>query len=132
MARRAAAPLPRLGPFLGAPSEIGALLSSLAAAVWLRQRDLPYWPMPVACAGYAAMIAVFFVFNQPVNAAVSSWTPQTLPTDWPSYRLRWEAGHATAAILALASVAALARGWRQAIRSSAAKPLAEKRSRNDA
>jgi hypothetical protein len=52
------------------------------------------------------MIAVFFAFNAPVNAAVNGWTVATLPPDWPDYRLRWETGHAIAAALALVALGA--------------------------
>jgi hypothetical protein len=61
------------------------------------------------------MIAAFFILNDPVNAAVSRWTAATLPEDWPAYRLRWEAGHALAALLSviglLAAVCAALLAW---------------------
>jgi hypothetical protein len=55
------------------------------------------------------MIAVFFVFNAPVNAAVDTWTPATLPADWPAYRLRWEIGHVLAALFSFVGLMALVR-----------------------
>jgi hypothetical protein len=97
------------GPFLGGPVEIGALLTSLALLALHRRTDRNLWPMLLAAVCYAGMIIVFFVFNTPVNAAVSNWTGATLPTDWPSFRLRWEIGHAAAALLSLVALAALIR-----------------------
>jgi hypothetical protein len=48
-----------------------------------------------------------FFLNLPVNTAVASWTPTTLPSNWMTYRLRWEAGHAIAALLAIISLTTL-------------------------
>lgn len=50
---------------------------------------------------YAAMLASFFLFNDPVNEALNRWTPTMMPANWPDYRLRWEIGHAIAAVLAV-------------------------------
>jgi hypothetical protein len=58
------------------------------------------------------MIVVFFVFNNPVNRAVNGWTTATLPSDWPDYRLRWETGHALAALLAVVGLATTALSWK--------------------
>jgi hypothetical protein len=97
------------GPFLGGPAEIGALATSLVLLV-ARRADAKCWrPTLIAAMAYAAMIATFFVFNAPVNGAVREWTPASLPNDWPAYRLRWEAGHAIAAVLSVAGLIALLR-----------------------
>jgi hypothetical protein len=99
------------GPFYGAPVEIGALATSVALLV-LRRHDAAALRLAlVAAIAYAGMIAVFFAFNAPVNAALDGWTAATLPTNWPSYRLRWEAGHALAALLSVVGLVAAARGW---------------------
>ena len=55
------------------------------------------------------MLAVFFLFNAPVNAAFAGWTTETLPADWPDYRLQWELGHAIAFVLALTAFCTLLR-----------------------
>jgi hypothetical protein len=95
------------GPFLGGPTEIGALLTSLWL-IYLRQRSSAVlWATVLAGGGYAGMLVAFFLFNEPVNVAVLAWTPTSLPTDWTSYRARWEAGHAIAAMLSVMSLAAL-------------------------
>ena len=97
------------GPFLGAPTEIAALTitAALLAIGWrdvARRRALL-----VAAIAYVSMIVVFFVFNAPINAAVDAWTPASLPPDWPSYRLRWEIGHALAALFSFVGLIALVR-----------------------
>jgi len=87
------------GPFIGAPTEIGGLVLSLicfASAPTRRARAL--WIAAAAC--YGVMLIAFFVFNGPVNAAIASWTAATLPADWPTYRVKWEAGHAIAFVFA--------------------------------
>jgi hypothetical protein len=89
------------GPFLGGPAEIGALITTLGllAIHWHDRRIRRF--LLVAAIVYAGMIAVFFVFNNPVNQAVNTWTATTLPANWSRYRLRWETGHAIAAGLAM-------------------------------
>ncbi len=99
------------GPVIGAPVEIGALVISLALAVLSRRTPRVTRPAVVAVAAYAGMIAAFFLFNAPVNAVVDQLTATTLPASWPALRLRWEAGHAISAALAVIGLAAAARAW---------------------
>ena len=100
------------GPLLGAPTEIGGLVTS-AALAWVRRRQRFGLSMTlIACLGYAGMLVSFFVLNSPVNFAVSSWTPTTMPPDWPEYRLRWELGHATSCLLSVVSLPSLLTAYR--------------------
>jgi hypothetical protein len=90
------------------PVEIAALALTgvLLAVTWpTGARRISF----LAFACYAAMIAVFFLFNAPVNEALNGWTAATLPTNWSTYRLRWEIGHAFAAALAVIAFVALMR-----------------------
>jgi hypothetical protein len=64
------------------------------------------WALLVAAIVHIGMMMVSFVFNAPVNAAVDAWMPASLSTDWPSYRLRWEMGHALAALFPLSAIRA--------------------------
>ena len=64
-----------------------------------------------AALAYAGMIVTFFVFNDPINAALNAWTPSTIPPDWQSFRLRWEIGHALAAMLSLGAIVSLICAW---------------------
>jgi len=95
------------GPLLGGPAEVGALTTSLLLAVRQRRNREVLRPTLVAVFGYAAMLVGFFVFNRPVNQAVTGWTPASLPADWTTYRLHWEIGHALAALLSAISLAAV-------------------------
>jgi hypothetical protein len=95
------------GPFLGGPTEIGALLTSIWLVYFRRRSSTVLAATALASAGYAGMLAAFFLLNKPVNVAIVSWTPTSLPLDWAAYRARWEAGHAIAALLSVVSLAAL-------------------------
>ena len=57
----------------------------------------------------AHVLAAFLLVVRPVNQAFAAWTPQTLPMDWPRYRLQWELGHAGRAVLGAISLASLIR-----------------------
>jgi Domain of unknown function (DUF1772) len=97
------------GPFLGGPTEIGALAIALLLLVRRRRHGGTRRFTILAAAAYAGMLAVFVVFNDPVNAALNAWTPATLPPNWAHYRLRWEAGHALAALFSLFGLLAVIR-----------------------
>jgi hypothetical protein len=95
------------GPVIGGPAEIGALATSVLVA--RRRNAKTRWLTLIAALSYAAMIATFFMLNAPVNEAVRGWTPASLPSDWPAYRLRWELGHSIAAVMSVVGLAALLR-----------------------
>ena len=97
------------GPFLGAPAEIGALATTLTLLVVGRANGGTQLLRVIAAMAYAAMLVAFFVFNAPVNEALNGWTSATLPSDWAAYRLRWEAGHALAALMSVVGLIALIR-----------------------
>jgi hypothetical protein len=99
------------GPVLGGPAEIGALLTAAALLFVRRSNSRTRQLTAIATAAYGAMIVAFFVFNAPVNEAVRGWTPTMLPNDWPAYRLRWETGHALAAVLAVVGLVAMIRAY---------------------
>jgi hypothetical protein len=99
------------GPFLGGPAEIGALITT-SAVLYVRRSDSRTRQLTaIATMAYGAMLVAFFVFNAPVNEAVRGWAPTTLPSDWPAYRVRWEAGHALAALMAVVGLVAMIRAY---------------------
>lgn len=101
------------------PVEIAAFLSSLIllAMLWRALGERRVYLIATLC--YAAMLADFFLFNAPVNAALNQWTATTLPADWPQYRLRWEIGHAlTAAFSVIAYVVLVRHRIREGARSA--------------
>jgi hypothetical protein len=108
------------GPIIGAPTEIGGLLVNLALALRGRRHGAARRACALAACAYAGMIAAFFRFNAPVNAAVNGWTAATLPSDWPAYRWRWEIGHAIAALLGAIALAAVIRASLAEARRAAA------------
>ena len=98
------------GPLIGAPTEIGGLIINLVLLAANRRRARPALLFGLAGVAYGAMLLSFFLLNAPVNEAVNQWTPETLPTDWANYRLRWETGHALAALFALLALVATLSG----------------------
>ena len=95
------------GPVIGAPTEICGLIISLVLLAANRRRQRLALLFGLAAVFYFGMLLTFFLLNAPVNEAVNTWTPATLPADWASYRLRWETGHALAAMFALLGLAAV-------------------------
>jgi hypothetical protein len=95
------------GPVFGAV-EILALVTTVALIIAARDPNARR-AFIIAAICYAGMLACFFIFNGPVNAAVNGWTADTLPSDWSDYRLRWETGHALAAVFSLIAFATLLR-----------------------
>lgn len=95
------------GPFLAGPAEIGALATTLALLVVRRANGGTLLLTVLAAMTYVVMLVVFFVFNAPVNEVLNGWTSATLPSDWATYRLRWEAGHALAALMSVVGLVVL-------------------------
>jgi hypothetical protein len=100
------------GPILAGPAEIGAFASTLFLAHLRRRGGRVLLLTVIGRVGYAGMLAAFVVLNAPVNVAVSLWTSLTIPSDWTSYRIRWETGHGIAAVLSVISWAVLAWAYR--------------------
>jgi len=96
------------GPVIG-PFEIVAVLATWGLAYFTRRRQPAFALTLTAALCLIAMIAVFTLFNAPVNAAFAGWTAQTLPADWPDYRRQWELGHAISFGLALIAFCTLTR-----------------------
>ena len=94
---------------------VGAIIEVTAiATTWIVLWQLRGWKLArvltlgAALCGTAAF-AVWFAYVDPVNNALLTWTPKTLPTNWTFYRDQWEAGHAmNAALFALAFSALVA------------------------
>jgi hypothetical protein len=95
---------------VGAVIEVLAILLTWAVTAQVRRRG-PAFAWTIA-AGFCVTtgLAVWFAMVAPVNAALSGWTPATLPPDWSSYRDRWEIGHAIHAALYLLGFTALVIG----------------------
>lgn len=83
----------------------------LAAAVaWFTTRTRP-GRRPVILAAVAlvaivAMVITTLTINAPVNFAIDGWDPTAPPTDWLTWRRRWEIGHAVRTYVGLLGLAA--------------------------
>src|SRR5439155_1380678 len=75
------------GAILG-PFEVGAVVSTWALVPLARGRRGLLLTLTAAVL-LTAVLAAFFALVRPINVAVAAWTPQTLPADWPAYRLQW-------------------------------------------
>jgi hypothetical protein len=50
---------------------------------------------------------IFWIWIAPVNAAMASLTPETLPADWMNLRKQWELTHAARALLEIIALGAV-------------------------
>src|SRR5262249_34173159 len=98
------------GPVIGGPNQVGPPAATVGLLLLLRGRRETGLLTLAAALAYCGMIVTFFVFNNPVNSAVNTWTPASYPSDWQSYRARWETGH-VAALLSLFALGVLLRAW---------------------
>ncbi len=77
---------------------ITSILAAAMLAFLVRKRKSAFrWTLAAAVCTSAGLGA-WFLLVAPMNAALSGWTPETLPGDWAGYRDRWEAGHAIHAV----------------------------------
>ncbi|MGN6517578.1 MAG: anthrone oxygenase family protein [Rhizomicrobium sp.] len=95
------------------PVEILSLLAALGLLAMTRDNRALRNFYLVSSLCYAGMLASFFIFNAPVNAALNTWTANSLPPDWGDFRLRWETGHAITAALSLIGFVAQLRAWKR-------------------
>ena len=55
-----------------------------------------------------AFAGIWLGFIAPINRVFATWTPETAPADWATYRDRWETWHAVIAALKLGAFVSLA------------------------
>jgi hypothetical protein len=79
---------------VGAAIEVLAILLTWTLLLMVRQRRPAVWWTLAAAVCVTAGLADWFLLVAPMNAALSVWTPATLPADWTRYRDQWETGHA--------------------------------------
>jgi hypothetical protein len=89
------------------PVEIVALLCCVALFLLSRRDSEHRSAYLIAGVCYLSMMLYFFLFNDWVNNLLSTWTATTLPADWTTYRLKWETGHALAALFSVIAFATL-------------------------
>ena len=94
------------GQILG-PIELGAGLSAIALTVLWRKQPLPFRFGVAASICIATALAIWQFHNGPVNTEVDGWTLSSLPTNWMTYRDRWEYAHAARAGFYILGLSAL-------------------------
>ena len=56
---------------------------------------------------FALALLLWWVLIYPVNVELAKWVNGPVPSDWTTYRSRWEWGHAIIALVELLGFAAL-------------------------
>lgn len=93
---------------IGGPVEILAVIGAVIVAVVIR-RPLGARRLAIFSASlHAAALVTWLAVVAPANGEIDNWTAAGTPPDWESWRLRWEAGHATSFVLLLIGYCALA------------------------
>jgi hypothetical protein len=95
------------GPPLGAIIEGGAVITTVILAFLVRQRRPAFWWTLTGAACIIMAHVIWWIFINPVNAEISTWTPDTVPADWMRYRSQWEYTHAARAVLQIIGLSAL-------------------------
>lgn len=83
----------------------GALLSTLALSVVLRDEPRPMMWAVLAFLCIAGTQVIFWTWTYPSNAATNNWT--MVPENWEALRAQWEYSHAASAFLNIAAMVAL-------------------------
>jgi hypothetical protein len=92
---------------VGAFIEVSAvLLAAVLSLAVCRRRPAFRWTLFGAACLLVAH-AAWWVFVAPVNAEISTWTPDAIPGDWTWWRSQWEYTHAARAILEILGLSAL-------------------------
>ena len=83
----------------------GALLSTLALTITVRQERKAFTFALIAFLCIVGTQVVFWTYTYPANQATNNWT--TLPGNWTELRRQWEYSHATSAVLNLVALIGL-------------------------
>ena len=90
------------GPAMGG-LEVAALLSTLAVVIVTWGEPVVPLLATLASGCVLLMVIIWAVWINPINRTVNSWTPESLPLNWETFRDRWHTLHAIR--LALSAVA---------------------------
>ncbi|MCC6179318.1 MAG: hypothetical protein IT305_28765 [Chloroflexi bacterium] len=92
---------------VGGIAEVLGLLSSLGILALVRHRRITAALVLIGALGFAGMLLSFAFGNRPIDDAIATWTPATLPADWAEFRDQWDDAHALSAAFAAVSLASL-------------------------
>jgi hypothetical protein len=84
---------------VGAFCEVAAVVTTVVLAFLVRGRGPAFGWTALAALCMVAAHASFWIWIAPVNAAIASLSPETLPANWTALRTQWETTHAARAIL---------------------------------
>jgi ABC-type cobalamin transport system permease subunit len=84
---------------------LGALLSTLILAVFVRDNRRLFYLVLASTLCIAISLLIFFLFTFPANQQTENWT--RLPEHWQELRQQWESSHAVSAGLYFVALTAL-------------------------
>ncbi len=92
---------------VGGISEILGLLSTSASLILLRRHRVAFVLTLISVICFVGMIALFALGNNPLNQQIATWTPATLPANWPQVRDAWDSFHAFSSVFAAVALTVL-------------------------
>ena len=93
---------------VGALIFVATVIALALLAYFVREHGRPGFRFALAAAGlFALALVLWWVLVYPVNVELAKWIDGPVPSDWTSYRARWEWGHAIISLVELAGFAAL-------------------------
>ena len=95
--------------YIGAPIEIGAIISLGILSFFARHRSRSFYFLVLTatlCVA-TAFFVVWLGFTNPVNAETAKRTADTIPSDWTDWRRQWEYSHLARFVLHLIGFGAL-------------------------
>ena len=92
---------------VGGIAEVLGLITTCVLLYLLRERRVAFGLTLVAAAGFAGMLVLFALGNNPLNVQIATWTPTTLPDTWQQTRDAWDRFHAASSVCAAVAFAAL-------------------------
>jgi hypothetical protein len=91
---------------LGAAIDLAAIACSIVVAA--KTRGTPAFRLSALNAAmFTLALLLWFAIVFPVNLELAGWVSGPVPSDWASFRLRWESGHAINTLLQLIGFCAL-------------------------
>ena len=93
---------------VGALVSIGTVIALALVAHFVREHHRPGFRLVVAAAIlFGLAIVLWWVVVYPINVELAKWVNGPIPSDWTSYRARWEWGHAVISLVEFIGFGAL-------------------------
>ena len=97
------------GPAIGG-LEMAALFSTMAMAIVAGREPVVRVLATLASACVLIIVIIWAVWINPINQAVNSWTSESLPPNWATFRDRWHFLHAIRLVLSAVAFSAVIGG----------------------